>query len=268
MTSKLMSSVIASDRIISKYPQPLYSDATPYPRLNFHPKVRSACSQDKTGAVGLKISKIVVVGDIAVGKTSLVNRFIHDKFDRDYKATIGVDFEVEKFSVLTIPFHLQIWDTAGQERFKCIAASYYRGAQVVVSVFELNNRFSLENSIKWMNDACENTTDPLKFLVGTKKDLVCGQVFEETIERAKEISKQLNAELWVCSSKDSEYVKDFFFRLATLTFESAVLRELERSENAPSRTIGADLVKIDRQNEDLFMRDQRKPTKVGCINCG
>lgn len=48
-------------------------------------------------------------------------RLCHNTFDRNYKATIGVDFEVEKFSVLGVPISLQIWDTAGQERFKCIA---------------------------------------------------------------------------------------------------------------------------------------------------
>jgi len=53
-------------------------------------------------------------------------RYTHDIFDLDYKATIGVDFEVEKFDILGIPFTLQMWDTAGSERFQAIAASYYR----------------------------------------------------------------------------------------------------------------------------------------------
>ena len=64
--------------------------------------------------------------DAGVGKTSLVMRYTHDVFDLDYKATIGVDFEVEKFDILGIPFTLQMWDTAGSERFQAIAASYYR----------------------------------------------------------------------------------------------------------------------------------------------
>ena len=64
---------------------------------------------------------------MGVGKTSLVQRFVNGSFNNDYKATIGVDFEVEQFKILNIPFNLQIWDTAGQERFKCIAAAYYRG---------------------------------------------------------------------------------------------------------------------------------------------
>lgn len=58
---------------------------------------------------------------MGVGKSALVQRFVNDSFSNDYKATIGVDFEVEQFQVLNVPFNLNIWDTAGQERFKCIA---------------------------------------------------------------------------------------------------------------------------------------------------
>lgn len=55
------------------------------------------------------MAKVVIVGDVAVGKSSLVNRFCRNMFDREYKPTIGVDFEVEKFTILEIPFKLQIW---------------------------------------------------------------------------------------------------------------------------------------------------------------
>jgi small GTP-binding protein len=74
-----------------------------------------------------RMSKIIIVGDVSVGKTSLVQRFVTNSFNHDYKATIGVDFEIEKFQILKTNFNLQIWDTAGQERFKCIAKAYYRG---------------------------------------------------------------------------------------------------------------------------------------------
>lgn len=61
---------------------------------------------------------IFIRGNPKSGKTSLVMRYAHDVFDSDYKATIGVDFEVEKFEILGVPFTLQMWDTAGSERFQ------------------------------------------------------------------------------------------------------------------------------------------------------
>ena len=68
---------------------------------------------------------MVVLGDVSVGKSSLIQRFVKNTFNDVYKATIGVDFEVEKFCIIGKSFNLQIWDTAGQERFRCIAAGWF-----------------------------------------------------------------------------------------------------------------------------------------------
>lgn len=70
----------------------------------------------------MRSSKVIVIGGLGCGKTSLVQRFVNNCFSKDYKSTIGVDFEVEQFLILDLLFNLQIWDTAGQERFKCIAS--------------------------------------------------------------------------------------------------------------------------------------------------
>lgn len=51
---------------------------------------------------------MIILGDMGVGKSSLVNRFINNSFNKDYKATIGVDFEVERFKILGLPFNLQM----------------------------------------------------------------------------------------------------------------------------------------------------------------
>ncbi|KAL8615335.1 hypothetical protein ACOMHN_023055 [Nucella lapillus] len=99
---------IPKQRVISHFPQPYHPDASPYQTIQFHPKVKAACAENRTGRVGLKICKAVIVGDVAVGKTCVVQRFCHNVFNRDYKATIGVDFEVEKFSILSVPFTLQM----------------------------------------------------------------------------------------------------------------------------------------------------------------
>ena len=59
------------------------------------------------------MSKIVVLGDMNVGKSSLIKRLVNNTFNYEYKATIGVDFEVVKYNILQKVFNLQIWDTAG-----------------------------------------------------------------------------------------------------------------------------------------------------------
>ncbi|KAM9097325.1 ras-related protein Rab-36 isoform 3-T4 [Sarcophilus harrisii] len=128
---------VSRDRVIADFPKWYTPEACLQLKDHFHGQVRAACRERRTGTVGLKVSKVVVLGDLYVGKTSLINRFCKDIFDRHYKATIGVDFEIERFEIAGVPYSLQIWDTAGQEKFKCIASAYYRGAQVIITAFDL-----------------------------------------------------------------------------------------------------------------------------------
>ncbi|XP_059167314.1 ras-related protein Rab-34-like [Physella acuta] len=248
-SSRIVLSPVASDRVITKFSPAYHPDGTPYSKVNFHPKVKAACSENRTGRVGLKITKAVLVGDVSVGKTSLVNRFCHDVFDREYKATIGVDFEVEKFSVLSVPITLQIWDTAGQERFKCIAASYYRGAQIVIVTFDLTDEESLHHTTKWMEEATSSADNPVKFLVGTKKDLLAPAAYTDVEQRALKYSKKMGAEYWATSSKTGENVQDFFFRAMCLSFDDTLLKELEVS-SVSSRQIGT--IQVQKSSTDLF----------------
>ncbi|XP_076434760.1 ras-related protein Rab-34-like [Babylonia areolata] len=249
---------ISKDRIITQLPQPYRPEATPYQSIHFHPKVKAACAENRTGRVGLKICKSVIVGDVAVGKTCIVNRFCHDVFNRDYKATIGVDFEVEKFSVLSVPFTLQMWDTAGQERFKCIAASYYRGANIVIVAFDLTDDETLQHVPKWMDEATENADEPLKFLVGTKRDLLSDAEFAEVEVRAMVLAKNLGAEFWPTSSKTGENVQAFFARVVGLIFDDHLQKELEAS-TAPARQIGkgTHAIKVQRVNS-RFLDTKKK----------
>ncbi|KAM7050870.1 ras-related protein Rab-36 isoform 6-T7 [Molossus nigricans] len=165
---------VSRDRIISSFPKWYTPDACLQLKEHFHGQVNAACQRRNTGTVGLSLSKVVVVGDLYVGKTSLIHRFCKNVFDHDYKATIGVDFEIERFEIAGIPYSLQIWDTAGQEKFKCIASAYYRGAQVIITAFDLTDVQTLEHTRQWLDDALrENEPGScFVFLVGTKKDLL------------------------------------------------------------------------------------------------
>uniref|UniRef100_A0A673B5K3 Ras-related protein Rab-36 n=1 Tax=Sphaeramia orbicularis TaxID=375764 RepID=A0A673B5K3_9TELE len=184
-----------------------------------------------------KMSKVVVVGDLNVGKTCLINRFCKDVFERDYKATIGVDFEIERFEISGVPFSLQIWDTAGQEKFKCIASAYYRGAHVIITVFDMADIKSLDHTHQWLEEALrENDPDScFIFLVGTKSDLLSREERLRTEKDAIKIATEMKAEFWAVSSKTGENVQEFFFRVAALSFEKCILRDME---NGLPATIG------------------------------
>ncbi|XP_018603726.1 ras-related protein Rab-34a isoform X1 [Scleropages formosus] len=248
---------VRRDRVVAQLPQPFTKEAALHTKNEFNSRVKTACQEHKTGTVGrFKISKVIVVGDLAVGKTCLINRFCKDTFDKNYKATIGVDFEMERFEVLGVPFSLQLWDTAGQERFKCIASTYYRGAQAVIIVFDVNDVASLDHTRQWLQDAMKEN-DPssvLLFLVGTKKDLSSPAQYSQIEQDAVKLAEEMKAEYWAVSALSGENVREFFFRVASLSFEANVLAELEKSG---SRRVG-DVVRIHSNSSNVYTMSRKK----------
>ncbi|XP_072230940.1 ras-related protein Rab-34-like [Leuresthes tenuis] len=222
---------VKKDRVISHLPKCFSPNAALHTKEGFHPQVKAVCQAQKTDAMSFNLAKVIVVGDVAVGKTCLISRFCKGAFSKNYKATIGVDFEMERFEVIGVPFSLQLWDTAGQERFKCIASTYYRGAQAIIVVFDLSSENSLVHARQWLEDAMKEN-DPssvLLFLVGTKKDLSSPDQLAQIEQEAIRLSEEIKAEYWAVSAKSGEGIRDFFSRVASLTFEANVLAELEKS---------------------------------------
>lgn len=238
------------NRIIEKLPQPYKPETAVRKQTNFNVKTREACASDKLGQNGMKNCKTIVIGDVGTGKTCLVNRYCKDLFETDYKATIGVDFQVEIYNILGHPFTMQLWDTAGQERFKCIASAYYRGADVILVVFDLSDIKTLDGSSRWLNEAlAENANHcPDVFLVGTKKDLCKPIDLKKIEERAMEVATAANAEYWSVSSKTAENVNLLFTRSAALAFDQVILREIQDTElfgNKEKPQIGNELLRLD-----------------------
>ncbi|KZW02715.1 ras-domain-containing protein [Exidia glandulosa HHB12029] len=129
----------------------------------------------------MRTIKLVIIGESGVGKTSLRTQYIAGRFSTGYRATIGADFFAK-----TLPHHaaadeqisLQIWDTAGQERFSSLSKAFFRGADAVLLVFDVNQPATLDSLRKWWTTFCEYAPVPddetYKFctvLVGNKTDL-------------------------------------------------------------------------------------------------
>ncbi|XP_026230779.1 ras-related protein Rab-36 [Anabas testudineus] len=225
-------SPVSRDRVIWEFPKCYTPETSLQLKKDWDVQAKAAC-KDRAARHQpwdrQKMSKVVVVGDLNVGKTCLINRFCKDVFERDYKATIGVDFEIERFEICGVPFSLQIWDTAGQEKFKCIASAYYRGAQVIITAFDMADIKSLDHTRQWLEEAMrENEPDScFIFLVGTKNDLLPSDERQRTEKDAIRIAAELHAEFWAVSAKTGENVQRFFFRVAALAFEKCMLKDME-----------------------------------------
>ena len=112
------------------------------------------------------------MGNGAVGKSSMIQRYCRGTFTKSYKKTIGVDFLEKQLRTHGEDVRLMLWDTAGQEEFDAITKAYYRGAQACVVAFSTTDRDSLLAVRKWRKKVEEECGDIPMVLVQNKIDLI------------------------------------------------------------------------------------------------
>lgn len=100
-----------------------------------------------------RLLKVLVIGDLGVGKTSIIKRYVHQVFSQHYRATIGVDFalKVLNWDHQTV-IRLQLWDIAGQERYGNMTRVYYREAVGALVVFDMTRSSTFQAVLKWKKD--------------------------------------------------------------------------------------------------------------------
>jgi len=99
-----------------------------------------------------QLYKVIVIGDYAVGKTSIIKRYCEGSFRGDYKLTIGVDFALKEVVYNNEKITLQLWDVAGHERFGTMTRVYYKYAIAGMVVFDLSRPSTFEAVLKWRDD--------------------------------------------------------------------------------------------------------------------
>ncbi|KAK9493084.1 P-loop containing nucleoside triphosphate hydrolase protein [Lipomyces doorenjongii] len=118
-------------------------------------------------------AKVVLLGAQGAGKTSLVVRYVHNKFHDSQPSTIGASFLAKKIVVDGVVVRLQIWDTAGQERFRSMAPMYYRSAACGILCYDITSESSFNAMHSWLQELKQNlNSDIIIHIVGTKLDLV------------------------------------------------------------------------------------------------
>lgn len=163
--------------------------------------------------------KICLLGSFAVGKTSLVERFVHNHFDDKYLTTIGVKISQKTLPPVQDPtsgrvvqYSFLIWDIAGMEKFDTVVMNYYRGASGALAVADLTR---LE-TIPQLQDICDKfrSVSPAArlLIIGNKLDIF-QQNHETTILLKKTVSN-FSAEYLLTSAKTGEGVEEAFLELA------------------------------------------------------
>mmetsp|Transcript_1250 Transcript_1250/g.3482 ORF Transcript_1250/g.3482 Transcript_1250/m.3482 type:complete len:223 (-) Transcript_1250:1456-2124(-) len=157
--------------------------------------------------------KLVFLGDQSVGKTSIITRFMYDKFDNNYQATIGIDFLSKTMYLEDRTVRLQLWDTAGQERFRSLIPSYIRDSSVAVVVYDVVNRTSFLNTSKWIDEVRnERGNDVILVLVGNKTDQTDKR--QVSLEEGEAKAKEHDIMFIETSAKAGFNVKALFRKIA------------------------------------------------------
>jgi len=157
------------------------------------------------------VYKLSVIGDQGVGKTSMVQRFVHGIFQADYKATIGTFISKKecKFDELNTSVRFMIWDLAGQPQFERLWPDYITDSRAGIIVFDITNRESFDQVMKWYKIITEVALpDIILILVGNKVDLKTTRII--SIDEGKQLAKDLGIYYMETSAKTNENVEDLF----------------------------------------------------------
>ena len=115
--------------------------------------------------------KIVIIGDSAVGKTSLINLYNFKEINHTHIPTLACDYFITNEKVDGRPVKLLVWDTAGQERFRAISTTYVKNARGILIVYSVTDRNSFNNVNRWLDDVVNVVDNFVMILVGNKSDL-------------------------------------------------------------------------------------------------
>ena len=139
------------------------------------------------------VLKIALLGDGAVGKTSLRRRYMGEGFDKNYQLTVGADFSMKDVVIDGRKVRFQIWDLAGQQRFEVVRTAYYGGAIGGILVYDISRPETFFNSPKWIKELWKhNEVGVVPVVVlGNKADLRGLLPTEITYEQGVAFANQL-----------------------------------------------------------------------------
>ncbi|XP_042021659.1 ras-related protein RABF2b-like [Salvia splendens] len=158
-------------------------------------------------------AKLVLLGDVGAGKSSLVLRFVKGQFVEFQESTIGAAFFSQTVAVNEATVKFEIWDTAGQERYHSLAPMYYRGAAAAIIVYDITNQASFDRAKKWVQELqAQGNPNMVMALAGNKADMLDGRAVAP--EDAKTYAQENGLFFLETSAKTAANVNEIFYEIA------------------------------------------------------
>lgn len=162
--------------------------------------------------------KLLLVGNSSVGKSSILLRYADNIFLESSESTIGVDLKLRSHTIDGQLVKLFVWDTAGQDKFKTIVSAYYKGAKVIMFVFDVTDEQTLQAVSGWEDEADQHVTEePIKILIANKIDLADKR--KVTKEQGMKFAEEHNMQYYEASAKRGTNIEAMFEAVANSLFE-------------------------------------------------
>jgi len=172
--------------------------------------------------------KLVLLGESAVGKSSLVLRFVKGQFHEYQESTIGAAFLTQTVMLDDITVKFEIWDTAGQERYHSLAPMYYRGAQAAIVVYDITNQETFARAKTWVKELQRQASPNIVIaLAGNKSDLAAKRMVDH--DEAYAYADENGLLFMETSAKTAMNVTDIFL---------AIAKKLPKGEQAVAQGAG------------------------------
>jgi len=175
----------------------------------------TSAARPNNGAPQNKICqfKLVLLGESAVGKSSLVLRFVKGQFHEYQESTIGAAFLTQTVMLDDITVKFEIWDTAGQERYHSLAPMYYRGAQAAIVVYDITNQETFARAKTWVKELQRQASPNIVIaLAGNKSDLSAKRMVDH--DEAYAYADENGLLFMETSAKTAMNVTDIFLAIA------------------------------------------------------
>ena len=165
--------------------------------------------------------KLLLIGEQAVGKSSLMNRYVDNVFEINIMGTAGLDLKKKIVEINNEKIKIYIFDTAGQERFRTIAKNQYKKADAIIIIYDVTDRKSFESVNDWIV-SIKSDVDPVteRLLIGNKIDLVSERTVAQ--EEGVKIAEKYGMPFIETSAKESLNVKEAFLKVINTLYNKEV----------------------------------------------
>jgi small GTP-binding protein len=182
---------------------------------------------DNSNMKQMKQMKLMILGDQAVGKSSLLLRYTEDTFSLNMMGTAGIDLKKKIVTIDNELVKVMIYDTAGHDRFRQITKVQYKGSKGIILVYDVADRKSFESVSSWMDHINENADDGVEImLVGNKIDMM--EKREVTKEEGIYLAQKFEVPIVETSALSGENVEQAFLTIIQTVYAREKLLENER----------------------------------------